>query len=57
MSPSPCAGFIAGKVWFAWTAPVRSVMEFPPWRALQLILLVGAAAGLLLGLARRRFEA
>ena len=54
--PLTLAGFIAGKVWFAWTAPVRSVMEFPPWRALQLILLVGAAAGLLLGLARRRFD-
>jgi hypothetical protein len=54
--PLTLAGFVAGKIWFAWTAPARGVMESPPWRAVQLILLIGAAAGLLVGLARRRFD-
>ena len=55
--PLELAGFVAGKVWLAWTDPARGVMRFPLWRALQIALLVAAAAGLAIGLARRRFDA
>jgi 4-amino-4-deoxy-L-arabinose transferase-like glycosyltransferase len=51
------AGFVAGKVWLAWTDPARGVMRAPIWRALQIALLVAAAIGLVVGLVRRRFEA
>jgi 4-amino-4-deoxy-L-arabinose transferase-like glycosyltransferase len=54
--PLALAGFLAGKVWFGWTEPARGVMRWPLWRALQLALLVAAAAGLAIGLARRRFD-
>jgi hypothetical protein len=54
--PLRLAGFLAGKVWLAWTDPARGVMRFAPWRALQIALLLAAAAGLAIGLARRRFE-
>jgi 4-amino-4-deoxy-L-arabinose transferase-like glycosyltransferase len=54
--PLRLGGFLIGKVWFAWTDPARGVMRFPPWRALQIALLAAAAVGLLIGLARRRFE-
>jgi 4-amino-4-deoxy-L-arabinose transferase-like glycosyltransferase len=55
--PLQLAGFLAGKVWLAWTDPARDVMRLPPWRALQIALLLAAAAGLAIGLARRRFDA
>ncbi len=55
--PLRLAGFLAGKAWFAWTEPARGVMRLPCWRALQILLLLAAAAGLAVGLARRRFEA
>jgi 4-amino-4-deoxy-L-arabinose transferase-like glycosyltransferase len=54
--PLRLGGFLAGKVWFAWTDPGRGVMRAPLWRALQIALLVAAAAGLAIGLARRRFD-
>jgi 4-amino-4-deoxy-L-arabinose transferase-like glycosyltransferase len=54
--PLRLAGFLAGKVWLAWTDPARGVMRFAPWRALQIALLLAAAAGLAIGLARRRFD-
>jgi 4-amino-4-deoxy-L-arabinose transferase-like glycosyltransferase len=54
--PLRLAGFLAGKVWLAWTDPARGVMRSPPWRALQIALLAAAAVGLAVGLARRRFD-
>lgn len=54
--PLELAGFLAGKVWFGWTEPARGVMRFPLWRVLQIALLAAAAAGLAIGLARRRFD-
>ncbi len=54
--PLDLAGFLAGKVWFAWTDPARGVMRFPLWRALQIALLAAAALGLAVSLARRRFD-
>ncbi len=54
--PLELVGFVAGKVWLAWTDPARGVMRFPLWRALQIALLIAAAAGLVIGLARRRFD-
>jgi 4-amino-4-deoxy-L-arabinose transferase-like glycosyltransferase len=54
--PARLAGFLAGKVWLGWTDPTRGVMRFPLWRALQILLLVSAALGLVVGLARRRFD-
>jgi hypothetical protein len=55
--PLTLAGFLAGKAWLAWTDPARSVMRLPLWRGMQLLLLVAAAIGLAVGLARRSFEA
>jgi hypothetical protein len=55
--PLRLAGFLAGKAWLAWTGPARGVMRLPYWRALQILLLLAAALGLAVGLARRRFEA
>ncbi|MGE5281002.1 MAG: glycosyltransferase family 39 protein [Chloroflexota bacterium] len=55
--PLRLGGFLAGKVWLAWTGAARGVMRFPPWRAMQLLLLLAAAVGLAVGLMRRRFEA
>jgi 4-amino-4-deoxy-L-arabinose transferase-like glycosyltransferase len=54
--PLRLAGFLAGKVWLAWTDPARGVMRSPPWRALQIALLLAAAVGLVVGLLRRRFD-
>ncbi len=54
--PLELVGFLAGKVWFAWTDPARGVMRFPLWRALQIALLASAALGLVVGLTRRRFD-
>jgi hypothetical protein len=55
--PLELTGFLVGKVWYGWTAPARNVMRFPVWRVLQLALLLAAAVGLIVGLARRRFDA
>lgn len=55
--PLRLTGFLAGKVWLAWTAPARGVMRESVWRAMQILLLLAAALGLGVGLARRRFEA
>jgi 4-amino-4-deoxy-L-arabinose transferase-like glycosyltransferase len=55
--PLRLTGFLAGKAWLAWTAPARDVMRLPYWRALQLLLLLTAALGLVVGLVRRSFEA
>lgn len=55
--PLRLTGFLAGKAWLAWTDPARDVMRFPLWRAMQLLLLLAAAIGLVVGLIRRRFEA
>lgn len=54
--PAALVGFLAGKVWFGWTAAARGVMKLAPWRVLQLALLLFAAIGLCVGLARRRFD-
>jgi 4-amino-4-deoxy-L-arabinose transferase-like glycosyltransferase len=54
--PLALVGFVAGKVWFGWTAAARGVMKLAPWRVLQLALLLAAAIGLCVGLARRRFD-
>jgi 4-amino-4-deoxy-L-arabinose transferase-like glycosyltransferase len=54
--PLELAGFVAGKVWLAWTDPARGVMRAPVWRGLQIALLLSAALGLVVGLARRRFD-
>jgi hypothetical protein len=54
--PLDLAGFLAGKVWLAWTDPARGVMRSPLWRTLQIALLAFAAIGLVVGLARRRFD-
>lgn len=55
--PARLGGFLAGKVWLAWTGAARGVMREPLWRALQLLLLIAAAVGLIVGLIRRSFEA
>jgi hypothetical protein len=55
--PLELAGFLAGKVWLAWTGPARETMEMPFWRAFQLALVLAAAIGLAVGLARRSREA
>jgi dolichyl-phosphate-mannose-protein mannosyltransferase len=55
--PLRLVGFLAGKVWLAWTGPARDVMGEPVWRALQILLLVAASLGLVVGLVRRSFEA
>lgn len=55
--PLRLTGFLAGKVWLAWTDPARDVMRLPYWRALQILLLLAAAVGLVIGLIRRSFEA
>jgi hypothetical protein len=55
--PLRLTGFLAGKAWLAWTAPARDVMRLPYWRAMQILLLLAAAVGLVVGLVRRRFEA
>jgi 4-amino-4-deoxy-L-arabinose transferase-like glycosyltransferase len=54
--PLALVGFVAGKVWFGWTAAARGVMKLAPWRVLQLALLLVAAIGLCVGLYRRRFD-
>jgi Dolichyl-phosphate-mannose-protein mannosyltransferase len=55
--PLRLTGFLAGKVWLAWTNPARDVMRLPYWRAMQILLLLAAAVGLVVGLVRRSFEA
>jgi 4-amino-4-deoxy-L-arabinose transferase-like glycosyltransferase len=55
--PLELGGFLGGKIWLAWTAPARDVMEKPFWRGFQLVLLLAALIGLAVGLARRRREA
>ena len=55
--PLRLGGFLAGKVWLAWTGAAREAMREPIWRALQILLLVAAAIGLVVGLVRRSFEA
>ena len=54
--PLALVGFVAGKVWFGWTAAARGVMKAAPWRLLQLAVILFAAIGLCVGLARRRFD-
>jgi 4-amino-4-deoxy-L-arabinose transferase-like glycosyltransferase len=54
--PLALGGFLAGKVWLAWTDPARGVMREAVWRALQIALLLAAGLGLALGLVRRRFD-
>ncbi len=51
--PLRLTGFVAGKAWLAWTGPARGVMSWPLWRALQILLLIAAAIGLVIGLLRR----
>jgi hypothetical protein len=55
--PLELGGFLAVKVWLAWTTPARGVMRAPLWRGLQLALLLAAAIGLVAGLARRSRDA
>lgn len=55
--PLELGGFVAGKVWLAWTGPARDVMARPGWRVFQLALAALAVIGLAIGLARRSREA
>jgi 4-amino-4-deoxy-L-arabinose transferase-like glycosyltransferase len=55
--PGRLASMLAGKAYDAWTEPARGVMDLPPWRVLQLGLLVAALAGLAVLARERRFEA
>jgi len=54
--PLRLGGFLTGKVWLAWTGAARGVMRAPLWRAMQLLMLLAAAVGLVIGLIRRSFE-
>jgi hypothetical protein len=54
--PLELAGFLAGKVRLAWTAPSRGVMRAPLWRCFHLALVLAALIGLIVGLVRRRFD-
>jgi 4-amino-4-deoxy-L-arabinose transferase-like glycosyltransferase len=54
--PLRLSGFLAGKAWLAWTGPARGVMRFPLWRGMQILLLLAAAVGLVVGLMQRSFE-
>lgn len=55
--PLRLGGFLAGKAWLAWTDPARGIMRFWLWRAMQILLLIAAAVGLVVGLLRKSFEA
>ncbi|HEX2096724.1 MAG TPA: hypothetical protein VHF50_05085, partial [Solirubrobacterales bacterium] len=55
--PLEFAGFVATKVWRAWTRGPRDVMEEPAWRAFHLALVALALAGLAVLAAGRRPEA
>jgi hypothetical protein len=55
--PARFAGMLVDKGYDTWTEPARGVMREPPWRALQLALVLLALAGLaVLGLRRRWLE-
>jgi Dolichyl-phosphate-mannose-protein mannosyltransferase len=55
--PLDYAGFVAAKVWRAWSRGPRDVMEQPGWRAFHLALVALALAGLAVLAWRRRPEA
>ena len=55
--PAELAGTMAAKAYDSWTDAARSVMLSPPWRALQLAIVLLGLAGLALLAWRRRFEA
>ena len=55
--PLDLGGFVAGKVWLAWTGTVRTVMERPAWKGFHLALMAFALLGLVIGLRRRSPEA
>ncbi|HEX9967428.1 MAG TPA: glycosyltransferase family 39 protein, partial [Solirubrobacterales bacterium] len=55
--PVEYGGFVAAKVWRAWSQGPRNVMEQPGWRAFHLALVVLAWAGLALLVRRRQPEA
>jgi 4-amino-4-deoxy-L-arabinose transferase-like glycosyltransferase len=55
--PAEFASLLATKAYRTWTTPARGIMESPPWRALQVGLLLFALLGLGLLAAARRFEA
>lgn len=52
--PVEYAGFIAAKVWRAWSQGPREVMEKPGWRAFHLVLVALALVGLVALVRRRR---
>jgi hypothetical protein len=55
--PGRFAGMLVDKGYDTWTEPARGVMREPPWRALQLALVLLGLAGLLvLALCRRWLE-
>lgn len=53
--PARFAGMLAGKGYDTWTEPPRGVMREPPWRALQLALVLLGLAGLAVLALRRRW--
>lgn len=55
--PVEYAGFMAAKLWRAWSRGPRDVMEEPGWRAFHLALIALALAGLAVLIVRRRPEA
>jgi 4-amino-4-deoxy-L-arabinose transferase-like glycosyltransferase len=55
--PFRFAELLASKAYDTWTEPARAVMDDPPWRILQLGLLLAAIGGLVVLLRERRFEA
>jgi hypothetical protein len=55
--PLRFAGMLASKSYEAWTDAARGVMLDPPWRALQLAVVLLSLAGLAILAWRRRFEA
>jgi Dolichyl-phosphate-mannose-protein mannosyltransferase len=55
--PGDLASMFATKAYDTWTEPARGVMDLPPWRVLQLGLLVAALAGLAVLAVKGRFEA
>jgi 4-amino-4-deoxy-L-arabinose transferase-like glycosyltransferase len=55
--PLELAGMLARKAFHAWTDAARSVMLDPPWRALQIAILLLAIVGLIALVRRRPFDA
>jgi hypothetical protein len=55
--PVEYAGFVAAKIWRAWSRGARDVMEEPGWRTFHLVLVGLALVGLAVLVRRRPREA